>query len=118
MKEVFKGMTNTTWAIIVADCFLGLCVACVLKLADAMVKQLASGWLAPLEPLVGHFVVGTPVTPLMVLSTILAGAGSIVYRLEPASESNDKKSSQTPSDTCDGVGPTITTSSFYQTWDT
>mmetsp|Transcript_91399 Transcript_91399/g.158183 ORF Transcript_91399/g.158183 Transcript_91399/m.158183 type:complete len:110 (-) Transcript_91399:86-415(-) len=80
--EIFRGMTNTTWAIIVLDACLGLCVACVLKLADAMVKQLASGWLAPLEPLVGHFVVGTPVTPNMVISTILAGAGSIIYRID------------------------------------
>jgi len=81
MGQIFQGIDSPQMALIGLDVVLGVCVACVLKYADAIVKQLASGWLAPLEPLVGHFFVGTPVTPTMVFATMLAGAGSIVYRL-------------------------------------
>jgi len=79
--QIFQGISSPQMALIGLDVILGVCVACVLKYADAIVKQLAAGWLAPLEPLVGHFLVGTPVTPTMVFGTILAGAGSIIYKL-------------------------------------
>jgi len=85
-----QGIGSPQVTLIVLDVMLGLSVACVLKYANAMVKQLASGWLAPLEPLVGHFVVGTPVTPTMVFATMFAGAGSIIYRL-PQAEGKEEK---------------------------
>jgi len=84
--QIFQGIGSPQMALIGLDVILGVCVACVLKYADAVVKQLASGWLAPLEPLVGHFLVGTPVTPTMVFGTMLAGFGTIVYKL-PETES-------------------------------
>lgn len=89
-KDMLQGIEGPQLLVIVLDVCLGLCVACVLKYANAMIKQLASGWLAPLEPLVGHFTVGTAVTPVMVLATLCAGAGSIVYRLESDPEPAEK----------------------------
>lgn len=88
--EILQGIGYPQLLLIFLDVLLGLCVAVVLKYANAMVKQLGSGWLAPLEPLVAHFVVGTKVTPVMVMATILAGAGSIIYRLEPAPPKQEK----------------------------
>jgi len=90
IADVFQGIEQPQLLLIVLDVILGLCVACVLKYANAMVKQLASGWLAPLEPLVGHFLVGTAVTPIMVVSTVLAGAGTIIFRCAPTKK-DDKE---------------------------
>lgn len=96
--QIFHGIGREQWALIALDCMLGLSVACVLKYANAMVKQLASGWLAPLEPLIGHFIVGTPVTPTMVFATVFAGAGSIIYRLPEDKKEADKNKKALESD--------------------
>lgn len=90
MGQIFQGIESPQIALIGLDVFGGVCIACVLKYADAITKQLASGWLAPMEPLVGHFLVGTPCTPVMVFATLFAGAGSIVYRL-PEGKQEEKK---------------------------
>jgi len=93
--QIFQGINSPQIALVGIDVVTGVCIACVLKYADAIVKQLANGWLAPLEPLVGHFFVSTPVTPTMVFATMLAGAGTIVYRLpEQTSKKEDAAAEQ------------------------
>jgi len=87
--QIFQGINSPQIALVGIDVVTGVCIACVLKYADSIVKQLANGWLAPLEPLVGHFFVSTPCTPTMVFATMLAGAGTIVYRLPETSKKED-----------------------------
>lgn len=83
MDTIFDGIDRTAITLMCVDIGLGMCVACVLKYADAIIKQLATGWITPLEPLIGHFFVGTSLTPISVACTLLAGFGNVIYRMEP-----------------------------------
>jgi len=91
LGSVFDGLDRMAMVLLCVEVVLGMCVACVLKYADAIVKQLATGWITPLEPLIGHWFVGTPLTPISVFCTLLAGLGNVIYRMEPASAKESLK---------------------------
>jgi len=82
LDEVWNGIDRLAVALLTVDVALGLCVACVLKYANAIIKQLATGWITPLSPLVGHWLVGTALTPMSFGCTLIAGLGNVIYRME------------------------------------
>jgi len=86
LDEVLHGIDRLAVALLLVDVTLGLCVSCVLKYANAIIKQLATGWITPLEPLVGHWLVGTTLSPMSLGCTLIAGLGNVIYRMESTQE--------------------------------
>jgi len=86
LDGMLHGIDRLVVALLIADVVLGTCVSCVLKYADAIIKQLASGWITPLEPLIGHWFVETTLTPMSVACTLIAGIGNVIYRMESTEE--------------------------------
>jgi len=96
LGSFFEGLDGMAMVLLAVEVLLGMCVACVLKYADAIVKQLATGWITPLEPLIGHWFVGTPLTPISVFCTLLAGLGNVIYRMEPPRSAGAEGSASLP----------------------
>lgn len=91
LGAALTGVRGLVLAYLASEVAMGLCVACVLKYANALVKSMASTWLAPLGLVLGHYSVGTPLTVHTAGATVLAAAGNFWYRLAPPAPPAEKE---------------------------
>lgn len=80
----FAGFTHMTFATAAISVCLGLCVSRILKYASTLTKNFAMALHCPVEVVVAHYVVGSPLTIFTLASAILIGVATCIYYLAPA----------------------------------
>lgn len=80
-QNFFRGYTVPVVAIILVSIVLGLAVSLILKHCNVIIKLYAQAIHSPLEVVTAHVVLGTELTIMILVASLLIGASTVLYYL-------------------------------------
>lgn len=84
----FKGFNVTVWMIVLVSISLGISVALILKHRDVIVKLFAQAIHSPVEVFAAHYVLGTELSPMIIVAALLIGLSTYLYYMPPKVDPN------------------------------